>query len=187
MRLALVTLLVGLTLGAYGCAGAGRDSNDDLSRAQRSDAVRQADGSTIKTAISPSGAKTETRTFASTEIASVTRTTYPDQSQHGVVEYTDGRTVEIKDNHDIGALMETTVENIKEAASKALSATQEGGEAVADRAREAADQAADKTKEGLEKAKDAAAEAAEAASKGINQAGKEIKKAGQRVKDKVIQ
>jgi hypothetical protein len=176
-----------LTLGAYGCADAGSRSNSDSTRAQQDGEVRQADGSTITISTSPDGKKTETRAFASAEIASATRTTYPDQTQRGTVEYSDGRTVEIKDDHDIGALMETSVDNIKAAASKALSTTRELGEEIADKTKEVGGQTADKTKEGLEKAKNAAADAADAAGKGIQKAGKEIKKAGAKVKDKVSQ
>jgi hypothetical protein len=187
LRLALVTFLLALTLGAIGCADARRDSNSDLNHAQQGSPVRQADGSTIMTSTSPDGKKTETRTFASAEIASVTRTTYPDQTQRGVVEYSDGRTVEIKDDHDIGALMETSVDDIKAVASKARSAAADFGEEVADKTKTVGDQAADQTKAGLEKAKNAAADATAAAGEGIKKAGKEIKKAGEKVKDKVSQ
>lgn len=187
MRLGLITLLIGLTLGAYGCADSGRDSHNDGARAQKGSEVRQADGSTITISTAPDGKKTETRTFASAEIASVSRTTYPDQTQRGVVEYSDGRTVEIKDRNDIGALMETSVENIKAVASKALATTKESGDEVADRAREASDKAVGMTKEGLEKAKNVAADAAEATGKGLKKAGSEIKKAGEKIKDKVSQ
>jgi hypothetical protein len=187
LKLALVTCLIGLTLSAYGCANAGKNLNSDSSRAPKGSETRQADGSMITISTSPDGKKTETRTFASAEIASASRTTYSDQTQSGVVEYSDGRTVEIKDQHDIGALMETSIENIKAAASKALSTTKEGGDEVADRAREASDKAVDITKEGVEKAKNAAADAADAAGKGIKKAGSEIKKAGEKIKDKVSQ
>lgn len=187
LRFALITFLMALTLGTYGCADTGSRSNSDSMRAQQGSEGRQADGSMITISTSPDGKKTETRTFTSTEIASATRTTYPDQTQRGTVEYSDGRTVEIKDNHDIGTLMETSVDNIKAAASKALSASKDFGEEVADKAGEVGGKAADKTKEGLEKAKNAAASAAEAAGKGIQKAGKEIKKAGEKVKDKVSQ
>ncbi|MEN3332940.1 MAG: hypothetical protein V7641_2305 [Blastocatellia bacterium] len=175
MRFALITFLMALTLGANGCADAGSRSNSDSTRVQQGSAGRQADGSTITISTSPDGKKTETRTFASTEIASATRTTYPDQTQRGMVEYSDGRTVEIKDNQDIGALMETSVDNIKAAASKALSASKDFGEEVADKTKDFGDKAADKTKEGLEKAKDVAADAAEAAGKGIKKAGGKVK------------
>ena len=187
LRFALVTFLIALTFGTIGCADVRNSSNSDSRRAQQGSAVRQADGSTITTSTAPDGKKTETRTFTSAEIASVTRTTYPDQTQRGTVEYSDGRTVEIKDEHDIGALMETSVDNIKAAASKALATTKELGEEIADKTKEVGGKAADKTKEGLEKAKNAAADAADAAGKGIQRAGKEIKKAGEKVKDKVSQ
>lgn len=185
MRLGLVIFLIALTLSAYGCVDSRRDSHNDAARAQKGSEARQADGSTITISTSPDGKKTETRTFASAEIASVSRTTYPDQTQRGVVEYSDGRTVEIKDRNDIGALMETSVENIKAAVSKALSATRAGGDEVADGARAASDKAVGLTKEGLDKAKNAAADAAEAAGKGIKKAGSEVKKAGEKIKDKV--
>jgi hypothetical protein len=187
LRLGLITFLIGLTLGAYGCADSARDSHNDVAGAQKGSEVRQADGSMIAISTSPDGKKTETRTFTSAEIASVSRTTYPDQTQRGAVEYSDGRTVEITDRNDIGALMETSIENIKAVASKALAATREGGNEVADRAREASDKAAGMTKEGLEKAKNVAADAVETAGKGIKKAGSEIKKASGKIKDKVSQ
>jgi hypothetical protein len=187
VRLGLVTFLIALTLGAYGCAGVERDLNNHSTGAQKGGESRQADGSTITVTTSPEGKKTETRAFASAEIASASRTTYPDQTQSGVVEFSDGRTVEINDPRDIGALMEASVENIKAAASKAQSATKERGEEVADRAGEASDKAVDMTKEGVEKAKKAAADAADAAGEGVKKAGREIKKAGERIKDKVHQ
>jgi hypothetical protein len=187
LRFGLVTFLIALTVGAYGCADAERHSNNELTRTQKGSEARQADGSIITISTSPDGKKTETRTFSSAEIASVSRTTYPDQTQRGAVEYSDGRTVEITDQHDIGALMETSVENIKAAASKALSSTREAGEEVAGRASEGADKAVEMTKEGIGKAQNAAADAADAAGKGIKKAGGEIKKAGEKIKDKVSQ
>ena len=187
LRFAIIIILLALSFSAVGCNDANNNAHSDLARTQPAKPGRQADGSIISISTAPDGTKTETRTFESGEIARVTRTTQADGSKRAVVEYRDGRNVELKDDNDIGSLMETSADHIRAAADKALSATKEFGEAVADKTKEVGGKAIDKTKEGLEKARDAAGEAAEAAGKGIKKAGKEIKKAGEKVKEKVSQ
>src|ERR1700754_197420 len=186
MKPVITILLFALTLSAFGCSEATKSSNPDRSHAQPS-AGPQADGSTVTISTAPNGLKSEVRTFESGEIARVTRMTYPNGTNRAVVEYRDGRAVELKDENDIGSLMDTSADHIRSAADNAAAATKGFGEAVADKTKEVGDKAIDKTKEGLEKAKDAAGSAAEAAGKGIKKAGKEIKKAGEKVKDQVSQ
>src|SRR5512138_4899 len=170
MRRAIFMTLMALIISTFGCAEANKNSSPDLTRAQPAREGRQADGSMVTISTAPDGTKTETRTFESGEVAQVTRTTNPDGTQRAVVEYRDGRSVELKDDDDIGSLMETSADHIAAAADKALTASREFGEEVAGKAKEVGDKAADKTKEGLEKARDAAGDAAEAAGKGIQKA-----------------
>lgn len=187
MRFATSIFLFALCFGAFGCNSAVTTSSPDSTHTRPASAGQQADGSTVTISTASNGVKTEVRTFESGEIARATRLTYPDGKKRAVVEYRDGHAVELKDENDIGSLMETSADHIKSAADKTASATRGFGEAVADKAKEVGDKAVDKTKEGLEKAKDAAGDAAEAAGKGIKKAGKEIKKAGEKVKDQVSQ
>jgi gas vesicle protein len=163
-----------LSIVAFGCS----TSNKNPSPLTPSQAVEKEDGSMVVVTTSQNGTKSEARTFPSGEVSRATRITSPDGKRRALVEFRDGRSIELDEPYDIDHLMEASAESIKDAATKSWEAIKAIGEKVGDKT-------AEKAKGVGEATKDAAADAVEATGKGIKKAGNAVKNAGEKIKDKV--
>ncbi|HJQ71074.1 MAG TPA: hypothetical protein VKA70_19015 [Blastocatellia bacterium] len=122
--------------------------------AQSPSKVTRSDGSTVETVIAPDGTKTEVRVFQTGDIARITRTTKEGDVRAVVVEYRDGRKVDLTDENDIEQAMDATADVMLAAADKAINVTKTAGEEVADKTEDVADKTVDVTKEAVDKTKD---------------------------------
>ena len=170
---ALIFILV-FAFASFACSGDEKQAG--ASRAGQE--IAKDDGSTVAVTTTPEGFKSETRTFPSGDVARATRITKPDGNKRALVEFRDGRTVELKGESDVNHLMDASADSIKNAANQTWEAMKAAGEKVGG-------EISDKTKQAAEATKDAAADAAEAAGKAVKKAGRAVKNAGEKVKDKV--
>jgi hypothetical protein len=191
LKLLLLLLVCVVSFGATGCSS---DSRDNVAVSEK--AVEKEDGSTVVVSHASNGTKTEARTFPSGDVARVTRITAPNGQRRAIVEFRDTRSAEIKDENDIGNIIEASADTVKSAATKALDATKSAGSVVGDKAEDAAGKAADVGKDvgkdigkgakrGAEEVGDAASDATSAAKKGAKKTAKGIKKVGEKIKDSV--
>jgi len=182
MKRRLLFLIFALAIVSFGCSSDSKDSGTIKPATE----VEKEDGSIVAVGTGQNGIKSESRTFPTGDVSRATRITYPDGKRRAVVEFREGgRSIELKEQSDIDTLMEASVDNIKDAATKTWDATKTIGEKIGDKTADAAKEVGDKAKSGAEATKDAAADAAEATGKGLKKAGKAIKKAGEKIKDKV--
>jgi gas vesicle protein len=185
MKHAAFILIFALAFASFACSGEEKYPGTVTTEKE----VAKEDGSTVVVSKNQEGFKSETRTFPSGDISRATRITKPDGKRRALVEFRDGRTVELKEESDIEHLLDNSADSIKDAATQTWEATKAVGEKVGEKTAETGkkvgEEVSDKTKQGAEATKDAAVDAAEAAGKGIKKAGKAVKKAGEKVKDKV--
>ena len=174
VRRAALIFILAFAFASFACSG-----DEKQAGAIRPDQeIAKEDGSTVVVTRSPEGFKSEARTFPSGEVSRATRITKPDGNKRALVEFRDGRAVELKEESDIDHLMDASADSIKNAATQTWEATKAAGEKVGE-------EIGDKTKQAAEATKDAAVDAAEAAGKAVKKAGKAVKNAGEKIKDKV--
>jgi hypothetical protein len=146
MKHVFLALIFAAVIASLGCSSDAQKSG----QAKADQSVVKEDGSTI-TVSDTQGIKAETRTFESGDVARATRITKSDGSQRGLVEFRDGRTVELKDKSEIGSLMDVSADHIKVAAIRTWEAIKTAGEDAAEKGKEVGQQIGDKTKQGREK------------------------------------
>jgi hypothetical protein len=213
-RVLLYSGLISLMLVAFGCSGANNNGANDngvssalaptstVSPTQSpvtADSTSTVEESSVETATSPSGVKTETRTFKNhSRVSKVVVTTTPSGKKSARVYSNSGESRELPENKVSGALTATgddladaagwvgdkskdTYETSKKGTEKAVDKTVDVSKGVGEKTADVSKKVGEKTAEGAktvgEKTAEGAKTVGEKTAEGAKKTGKAIKKA----------